>query len=821
MRALLLLVLGLAAAPLVKSSVMLDQDDAPALVQDLGSQDPGRTRAAWDVLAQGGDGVFEACLTGFRDASRIERVARGKLLATQATAAQVPQVLALLDDPAASVRLELFQVCTRGDLGAAALDLRVAALEHIARHDNEPGIREVALGALGSLDVAAACETLGRLAREMVHGERGVAAKALPETPRAAAVVAALVADGFAADVTARTPSDVLAAVLPAHGFHLANATEGGSTAAQRAPLVLGLRHPDPKVRRATAEGFQRMLARLRTLGQVPRALQLLEDLEAQGFDARVTRYHRSLLALGSAGDAATAKASAQRLRQGDARRGAAAGLELGDARLWLFRSHYLEGWSELTLGHGGAARAAFSRAWDVIDAQLAQRLDLEEVDGLNRAHMDTEHQAALVLVGLIAARLTEGDAIDDPELLELARQAHTLTLEAQLHFAKLYGEARSGWDGLFDHELSPYRLIFNAVLRADFDPDQRLALEESLGCILATVSPAELPGFSVVATGPPHVVDPLQDDRRHGLFQQIRVWRLEGVQRAKDEMLTRILETVAPFLVPEDDVDMLRRLEQHEAMLVAGMRDEVSVETLRELRLPGSQALWLATSLRTEARSRDSRRVAESYRADLESEGISSAWYYLGQERLARADLAIGGSYTDEDEPLRAQEVLLRALGRLEDLERRMAETGASATDLAPTHSLMADVLVGLAVNSNVKLGRIAEALVWYERAYTLRSDEFMGVLLACYRARMGRTEEARALLARTKPGPGTYYNLACTHALLGDTNEALKFLDLDLRESHTSRPSRNKQRAWASEDPDLLSLREDPRFQELVRPR
>jgi tetratricopeptide (TPR) repeat protein len=797
------------------------QDDVAALVQDLGDQDPAQARAAWDALARGGDGVFDACWTGFREASRIERVARGKLLAAQAPAGRVADVLSLLDDPAPSVRLELFQVCMRGDLGGAVLDQRVAALENIARNDNEPGIREVALRALGSLDVRAACDTLGRLAREMVSGERGEAAKALPETPRAARVVASLVAGGFTGDVTNRTPSDVLSLVLPAHGFHLANAAEGGSTAAQRAPLVLGLRHPDPKVQVATREAFQRMLARLRVLGQIPRALKLLDELESQGFDARITRYHRALLALGSMGDGATAKASARRLRQGNPRHGAASGLELGDARLWLFRAHYLEGWSELTLGDSAASRAAFARALDVIDAQLAQRLDLEEVDSLNRAHMDAEHQAALVRISIIAARLASGDAIDHPELLELARQAHTLTLEAQLHFAKLYGEARSGWDGLFDHELSPYRLIFNAVRRESFGPDQRLQLEESLGRILATVSPAELPGFTVVATGPPHVVDPLEDDRRHGLFQQIRVWRLEGVQRAKDEIVTRIIETVAPFLVSEEDMQMLRRLKQHEGALVAGMRTSVSIVTLRELRLPGSQALWLATNLRTEARSRDSRRVAETYRADLEDEGISSAWYYLGQERLARADLAIGGTYTDEDEPLRAQEVLLRALSRLEDLERRMAETGASATDLAPTHSLMADVLVGLAVNSNVKLGRAEEALVWYERAYALRQDEFMGVLLACYRARMGRTEEARALLARTKPGPGTYYNLACTHALLGDTSEALKFLELDLRESHTSRAARNKQRGWASEDPDLLGLREDPRFQELVRPR
>ena len=92
------------------------------------------------------------------------------------------------------------------------------------------------------------------------------------------------------------------------------------------------------------------------------------------------------------------------------------------------------------------------------------------------------------------------------------------------------------------------------------------------------------------------------------------------------------------------------------------------------------------------------------------------------------------------------------------------------------------------------------------------------MTVLLACYRARSGRGDEARALLRTVRPGPQTWYNLACTYALLGETAEALRWLEVELEEGQPSAAARARQAAWARTDPDLASLRDDPRFEALV---
>ena len=59
----------------------------------------------------------------------------------------------------------------------------------------------------------------------------------------------------------------------------------------------------------------------------------------------------------------------------------------------------------------------------------------------------------------------------------------------------------------------------------------------------------------------------------------------------------------------------------------------------------------------------------------------------------------------------------------------------------------------------------------------------------------------------------------MACTYALLGESTLALDMLEQELKENHSSEAARNRQRAWAAEDPDLASLREDPRFQSLTR--
>ena len=64
----------------------------------------------------------------------------------------------------------------------------------------------------------------------------------------------------------------------------------------------------------------------------------------------------------------------------------------------------------------------------------------------------------------------------------------------------------------------------------------------------------------------------------------------------------------------------------------------------------------------------------------------------------------------------------------------------------------------------------------------------------------------------------PFNYYNLACTHALLGDVELALDYLAREFRGIGRSPGAVSRQREWARTDPDLAALRGDPRFEELV---
>jgi tetratricopeptide (TPR) repeat protein len=76
-------------------------------------------------------------------------------------------------------------------------------------------------------------------------------------------------------------------------------------------------------------------------------------------------------------------------------------------------------------------------------------------------------------------------------------------------------------------------------------------------------------------------------------------------------------------------------------------------------------------------------------------------------------------------------------------------------------------------------------------------------------------RALQADLQLVRLKADkPIPWYNLACSYALLGMTDKALNALERSVRlgYSHFSRMKR---------DPDLKSLRDDPRFERLARRR
>ena len=157
--------------------------------------------------------------------------------------------------------------------------------------------------------------------------------------------------------------------------------------------------------------------------------------------------------------------------------------------------------------------------------------------------------------------------------------------------------------------------------------------------------------------------------------------------------------------------------------------------------------------------------------------------------------------------------------LGLFEGLQNFFEERGAPGAARSVDGDL-ADALVSLAVNANVKGKDPTRATEFFERAYELRQDDFMRVLLACYRARSGAVDEARKLIEGVPASPRAYYNLACTHALLGEKDRSLEYLERDFTFNRVSPAALEKQKAWAREDPDLANLYEDPRFELLTEP-
>jgi tetratricopeptide (TPR) repeat protein len=97
---------------------------------------------------------------------------------------------------------------------------------------------------------------------------------------------------------------------------------------------------------------------------------------------------------------------------------------------------------------------------------------------------------------------------------------------------------------------------------------------------------------------------------------------------------------------------------------------------------------------------------------------------------------------------------------------------------------------------------------------AYEVQPWEANAEMFPLYQA--GDYEGAAALLRAAierEPDPGTYYNLACMEALAGHTDAAFEAL------KHVANDPRLRE--LAADDSDLESLRDDPRFAELLTPK
>lgn len=119
--------------------------------------------------------------------------------------------------------------------------------------------------------------------------------------------------------------------------------------------------------------------------------------------------------------------------------------------------------------------------------------------------------------------------------------------------------------------------------------------------------------------------------------------------------------------------------------------------------------------------------------------------------------------------------------------------------------------------------LGREEEAATWYDRANTaadnhlqLHPDDARACTTrAVALCRLGRKEDGLAwgvrALAADPDDAGVRYNVACLHAVAGEPDAAIALLEEAL-------PMGFGNREWLERDPDLDSLRGDPRFQALL---
>jgi tetratricopeptide (TPR) repeat protein len=108
------------------------------------------------------------------------------------------------------------------------------------------------------------------------------------------------------------------------------------------------------------------------------------------------------------------------------------------------------------------------------------------------------------------------------------------------------------------------------------------------------------------------------------------------------------------------------------------------------------------------------------------------------------------------------------------------------------------------------------AQALAVVERHMDLNPDDPRAATMrAVSLCRVGRREEglrwAREALAMDPLDAGVRYNVACIHAIEGAADEALSYLAEAIRAGFGNRQ-------WFERDPDLDSLRSDPRFAALL---
>ncbi len=758
------------------------------LVRDLESPEFAlREKAAIALAAAGNAGAREA-LDGFVAATPSARLSRAHVVRQVGEGELLDEVLPLCADPSPGVCAEF-----AGYLGrvlrehpgpsAPQLERACARLYEMACGGTQPAVRAAALDALSRADLDPAARALAGLTAGLSGSEAVLAARALANSPRAGSLLLEMVQsnfDGKGPRLDERALSVLLA---DGYGASLAEAERGGIDPRSRLPFSIGGRSPSPAVRAASVLGFQGFLARARFLGATERAEDVSALLAPEVVDPKRVWLASAMFTLTAGKDPARALSALEHLK-------ALLGSPRADdtrGRFDLAVADTLAAAAQLACGKIELALAQLELARTLLGGLAAEGLERSGNAGAALASEVAAERAVVESYALLAL-LRAGRAFDAPECLAIGRTLHGLSLRAQLLATLGTLETWTGdLDTLVHHSHSPFDLLLsNPELERGLGAHP-LDLALALARALAAAVPDELPGFAV-----PGEVQPL-DATRSALLTQIELSRIEQVQRE----LARLPAEAA------------ERVELENALRVlSGQRSPEP--DLHRVRLPSALAIELAGDLRDEGRPEAAAELARNVK-----EALSRADFLFGgpyiQELIARAESTLGACATDQGEPDKADKILNGALSRLETV-------ASSGLDDLRSKAVRSNVLVSLSVNANVKLRDPAKALAYFERAFELRQDDFTRLLLACYRARAGRKDEARALLREMPESPFNFYNLACTYALLGDKELALDYLARELRPGTKSAGAIERQRVWARTDPDLASLQADARFEALV---
>ena len=554
-------------------------------------------------------------------------------------------------------------------------------------------------------------------------------------------------------------------AVLLEHsGRALAEWPASDAQPQHRARILRELRSADPRIRRAAARALAGLFVRLRSLGEGERIETLARSFQSAGLSSLPLLWSaRVEAALEGSDDAASARAIA------------AAWLAASPSEP---RASLAVAATAFVAGDRGAALAGLSRA----DVRLLRPEALE----------------------FAMARL----ALETPGE---ARRARALELRAQLWSLRARGTALT-LESLLEGRESFVGLVTRARDRADWTRSQQLEWLESLALDLGSAFGRALPGFGA----PP--APPLSVEEQLDLAQSLER-ELESLRRASSRLLDAALRERDPLgPSPRTElewIDSLSAAQRLERDLAAVQRGETGPALEREW--PAALALSIANEWWSENQPERARARLDALEEELERDPASYRWLW-GVEYRAEIERIRGAGRGDTGDPAAAEQELLRALERLEGLERELRERGLPEPALESVRARRAAVYVSLAVNANVRLRQPQAALRWFEAGWALRQDDFMRALRACYLARAGEAAEARAMIALCVRSPATLYNLACAHALLGEREPALDLLEQDFDQNLPTRGSRTRQGAWAEGDPDLASLREEPRFRALL---